>query len=349
MKSKSIKWWVASLSVMGALLGVLPAANAAGTNATCKGKFANPINDICWSCVMPIKFGGGTMMSADQEDNGNSASSGAACACSNPPRAGFKVSFWEPSRRVDVNRAPFCLTSLGVNINPGMDVPRSSRNRQDSQAAQSFYHAHWYIDPTMFWIDAIFDNSCLEQTGFDLTQLSEFDPTWNDSELTFIFNPEVTLFGTTAARAVCAMDCIQSTVGFSVGDMFWCAGCQGNLYPLNGQVQAHIGGVQASSLIMQRITARMHRELLMSAASGDAGLCGYYPQPVMDKTNYKYSMLYPVPQTQKIAGRCCQPYGRSTILWGAGKEFPYEGEDFAYMIYRKRSCCQSVLSANSAT
>jgi conjugal transfer pilus assembly protein TraU len=57
-------------------------------------------------------------------------------------------------------------------------------------------------------------------------------------------------------------------------------------------------------------------------------------------------MLYPVPQTSKIAGKCCQPLGRSTILWGAGKEFPFEGEDFSYQIFRKRNCCQGAATLN---
>lgn len=81
----------------------------------------------------------------------------------------------------------------------------------------------------------------------------------------------------------------------------------------------------------------------MWAASGDDGLCGYYIQPVMDKTNYKYHMLYPVPQTRKINGKCCQPLGRSEIKWGAGREFPFAGEDFAYQIFRKRNCCQGAV------
>lgn len=51
-----------------------------------------------------------------------------------------------------------------------------------------------------------------------------------------------------------------------------------------------------------------------------------------------------MPQTKKIAGKCCQPLGRSTTLWGAGREFPFEGEDFAYQVFRKRNCCQGALS-----
>jgi conjugal transfer pilus assembly protein TraU len=27
------------------------------------------------------------------------------------------------------------------------------------------------------------------------------------------------------------------------------------------------------------------------------------------------------------------------VLWGSGKEFPYQGEDFGYLVWRKRSCC----------
>jgi conjugal transfer pilus assembly protein TraU len=118
------------------------------------------------------------------------------------------------------------------------------------------------------------------------------------------------------------------------------------MYPLNGNVGAHVGGVQASSLIVQRLTAKMHREGLMWGAHGEAGLCGYYPIPIMDKTAYKYNMLYPIPQTKKIAGKCCQPFGRTTILWGAGREFPFEGEDFAYQIFRKRNCCQGAAKMN---
>ncbi|OGA30225.1 MAG: hypothetical protein A2W81_05965 [Betaproteobacteria bacterium RIFCSPLOWO2_12_61_14] len=111
------------------------------------------------------------------------------------------------------------------------------------------------------------------------------------------------------------------------------------MYPLNGHVASHVGGVQASSLLVSRLIAKMHREGLMWAASGDSGLCGYYPQLLMDKTNYKYQMLFPVAQN-KIDGKCCQPLGRTTAIWGAGKEIPAMGEDFTYMVFRKRNCCQ---------
>ena len=82
----------------------------------------------------------------------------------------------------------------------------------------------------------------------------------------------------------------------------------------------------------------------MWGGSGKEGLCGYYIQPLLDKQNYKMQLVAPVAATSKIEGKCCQPFGRTTALTGAGKEFIYKGEDFTWQLYRKRSCCQGALS-----
>lgn len=37
-----------------AMLGAAPAR----ANATCHGKFVNPITDVCWSCLFPLSIGG---------------------------------------------------------------------------------------------------------------------------------------------------------------------------------------------------------------------------------------------------------------------------------------------------
>ena len=307
----------------------------------CQGEFANPITDICWSCMFPMRLGSGTMLALDQEDTSNSG--GLGCTCSSPPRAGVKTSFWEPARRVDVTRTPYCFVSLGgVSIDPGIRAPEGEVRLQADNTRQSNWQAHWYVDPILYYLEVMLDDPCLETGSFDVAYMTEIDPTWNDDELTMLLNPETFLFGNPIAQAACAGDCVLATAGFGSNELFWCAGCNGSIYPFNGHVQAHISMVQASSLVAQRMTAKLHREFLMWGTSGDDGLCGIYPQPVMDKTQYKYQMLYPIPQTEKIAGRCCQPFGRSTAVWGAGKSYPYKGEDFAYMIHRKRNCCMGV-------
>ena len=310
----------------------------------CVGKLANPITDICWSCLFPMSLGGRAVITNGQDETGNPT--GLLCTCNNPPIVGVKTGFWEPARRVDVTRTPYCFVSLGgIKIDAGFRAPEGDVARAQgimNTTQHSSYQVHWYVDPTLYWLEVILDNPCLETGSFDVAYLSEVDPTWNDDELTMLLNPETFLFGNPVAQAACAGDCVLSSAGFGSNALFWCAGCQGSIYPFNGRVQAHVSHVQASSLLVQRMTARLHREGLMWGTSGSDGLCGIYPEPVMDKTRYKYQMLYPVPQTEKINGRCCQPFGRTTAIWGAGKSYPYAGEDFAYMVFRKKNCCLGV-------
>ena len=275
----------------------------------------------------------------DQEDTDTLDPGLPVCLCGS--KLGVKTSFWEPSRLVDVTRTPYCFVGLGgVTIDFGIDAPAHAQTaHQSGKAPHAFYHVHWYTNPLLFWLEVLLDDSCLEQKTFDLAYLTEIDPLWGDSETSFIINPDVALFGNMAAQAACAADCVAATAGFPVDALYWCAGCQGNIFPLNGWVGAKVGGVQASSLLTARMTNKLHRELLMWGASGDDALCDYYPQPVMKKSNYKYQMVYPIPQTKKILGKCCQPFGRTSVLWGAGKEYPIKGEDFTYQVFRKRDCC----------
>ena len=80
------------------------------------------------------------------------------------------------------------------------------------------------------------------------------------------------LFANAPAKAACAADCVAATAGMPIASLFWCAGCQGSIYPMGGHVATHIGGVQASTLITQRMTAKMHRQLVTTfTGAGSAG------------------------------------------------------------------------------
>ena len=322
------------------LFALLLTAQNASASLDCEGTFPNLITDVCWNCAFPIKLGSvpiNVSGSANQETTIDSGV-GAVCVCGINP--GITISFWEPVRHIDVVRKPWCMSTLGgIVLDPGLSSPHGDQAKKANTDMNSFYQAHWYIDPLMQLMQLVIDSRCIEQKSFDMAYPTELDPLWNDDEMTSILNPDVFLFSNIPAQLACGADCVMSSIGFGSNMLFWCAGCNGPLYPLNGHVAAHVGGVQASSLIAQRLTAKLHREGLMTAASGKNGMCGYYPQLVMDKTDYKYQMLFPVPQSV-VGGRCCQPFGRTTIVWGAGKEIPGVGEDYQYMLFRKRDCCQ---------
>ena len=204
-------------------------------------------------------------------------------------------------------------------------------------AKGSVWHAHYYMYPLLSWIGVLLDLGCLEGGGLDIAWTSELDPAWLDDELSFLLNPEAALFANLPAQAACAADCAAASAGLPLDPMFWCAGCQGGMYPLTGNVAAHVGGVQASLLAAQRLVYRLHRAGIAWGTSGSAALCARYPMPVMRKSQYRWQMTEPVPATSPMTG--CNPTGRSSVLWESLRELPVAGENFGYLLWRKRTCC----------
>jgi conjugal transfer pilus assembly protein TraU len=303
----------------------------------CVGRFVNPVTDICWKCVFPL-----TIMGVDVV-RGNSSPSvprSPVCVCNRPPFnlpvPGIPVGFWEPVRMVDVTRTPYCLVNMGgmQMASSGISYRGDVEENTDDGTHHSFYQVHWYVYPIMYWLEVLMDFICLENSSIDLAYLTELDPLWNDDEKSFILNPEAVLFGNVLAQAACAADCITSSTNLPLDSLFWCSGCQGGLYPFTGTLSDHAGGVQASLLIAGRFMAKLHREDLLWGTYGQQGLCSKYPMPIIKKSQYRLQMTYPIPTTSN-----CYPLGHTEVFWQGGKEFPFKGSDFGYLVWRKRDCC----------
>jgi conjugal transfer pilus assembly protein TraU len=314
---------------------LLCAVSVSASAEVCTGKFPNPITDVCWECLFPISIGSIKLASGGQPDTTNPSSP--ICSCPNPfPRIGIATGFWEPARLVDVTKRPFCFVNLGgLSIDPGINIG-TGKSPSDNQTTEANWHVHWYIYPLLYWLNLIVDFACLEASGFDIAYVTELDPLWQDDELTFLLNPEAVLFGNPIAQAACAADCLASTVHLPMDSLFWCAGCQGGMYPMNGRIKGHIGSVQSSLLAAERMTYKLHREGLAWGTSGQAALCQPYPMPIIKKSQYRSQLINPVATTGEGG---CVPFGKTSTLYESGKEIPVIGEDFGFLIWRKRNCC----------
>ena len=304
----------------------------------CGGKFPNPITDVCWSCMFPIKIGDISLNTSSQVDN-HDPSPPLICTCPAPPpifvRVGVGISFWEPARVAEVVRTPMCSPTLGGTVLGAVPAPSGNHHEGEGEGGSAFYHIHWFQYPILSWLGmALSQGACLVNEPFDLSYISELDPLWDDDELTFILNPEAILFANPVAQAACVADVVSaSTTNFGIDSLFWCSGSQGSVYPLDGSHANHVGGVDSSLAIVHKHIFKMHRQFLAQDTSTLAAMCGSLPQPIMRKNQYKQQMMYPVPQTLIGLG-----FGVPSV-WAAGREFPYKGEDFSYLIWRKRTCC----------
>lgn len=317
------------------------ALTSTSSTGTCAGRFPNLVKDVCWLCMFPVRIGSMKITIPGQSDNHDSPPP-LLCTCPAPPpifkRIGIGVSYWEPARVAEVVRTPMCSPTLNGKILgkiPGAIA--GTHGGQSSDADQgAFYQVHWFVYPIMNWLGiAIATGACLKIETFDLAYMSELDPLWDDDELTFLTDPESILFANPISQAACAADAVAaSTTKFGIDQLFWCSGSQGSVYPIDGNISEHHGGVDSSLDAVHRLIFKMHRSNLALDTSTRGAMCFNLPQPVMRKTQYKQQMLYPIAQSKTGYG-----LGAASVAWGAGKEFPYRGEDFAYLIWRKRICC----------
>lgn len=349
-------------------------------NGVCRGEFINPITGMCWSCVMPI--GISSIFYKGNQDGTKDLTGWQQYVCTCDLYIGVPISYYEPARMIDVTTKPYCMVSLG-----GVEFGDTGSFDGDTQGfageeygeeKKEFYQAHFYINPVMYIIGQALDSSkCFEQSGFDVGYLTEVDPSWHNAEYANMLSPDGFLYGTLPAVLACTGDCAAATAKFGIAQLHWCVGCGGLMYPMTGHIDNNTSTIESAGVIQLRLLNKLHRQGINMSYYGNDGLCGGYRQILMNKRQYKYSMVYPVSQTKSVikamneavkgsgnavegdadiiqdgasvadvelkkSKQCCQPFGRTTFLWGAGRYYPIKGEDQSYQIYRKRDCCQMV-------
>ena len=316
---------------LGALL--VSAARDATASAKCGGRFFNPISDVDWGAMFPIKIGGVAVTPGEGTDTVNRFP---LCFCGSPvPRVGIKVSFWEPVKLVEVVRHPGCFPSLGgrkLPIPSFAMVGAYGEGGGQRGDRTSFLHVHHFLYPVFSVLNLFSSFGCMTQGGFDLAYLTAFDPLWSNDELSFLLHPEIALVANPEAQASCAADAVAAAGGFALNELFWCAGSWGSVYPLTGNNGAtgDLPAVYALSAV--KLLAKLHNELLAFKTTGEEALCAARPHRVIVKDQYKLQLAFPK-NTQAF------PIGRVTARWAPGKWYPGQGEDWVWVLWRKKDCC----------
>lgn len=323
------------------LLAPLPA------RAVCEGSSLNPMDDVCWECIYPIKIAGSTIVEGTNAQAPSSADA-STCICPIPVapyvRYGITASLWEPARMVETVKDPWCFPAFGASADSSegkrgflrgthSHVQGPGNSAQDSSV---FAQAHWWIMPFWSMLEVLIDYECLELGGVDIAYITEIDPLWQDDEFSAIIMPEAFLFTNMIAQLACMADAAMSLV-LPLSPLFWCMGSWGSAYPLTGHINDN-DYVQGNAAVAGRLIYKLNRELVIC----DPGVwyCFCVPTPIWVKHNYRIQVARPTPDFM------CHPLGRTGMIWEYLKNPPYAGYkgaegNYLWIITRKRDCCMS--------
>ena len=326
-KSRIISIFLASITGLLPLIVYSSAVHA----SKCPTTAINPLNDISWQCVFPIRVGGVVQLGPNQSEQDDKTQN-TICVCNGGslPRIGITVSLWEPARIIDTVSEPCCMMPLGTNINPSEGMKLSGSLGRTGNQSKAFQQVHYYQFPAWAVLDLFTDIPCLEETEFDVAMMTEVLPTWNNEILAAVVNPEAVLFGNPAAALACAADSAGALVNKPSNELFWCMGSWGNTYPLSGSITA-TDYVAANAGLAARSIYLMGRMGLLKDTAYDG--CSFGFTPIWRKNRYKLQLMKPVKDNE------CQSIGKSGLLWTNGKHPAVDGDNFSWMMFRKVNCC----------
>ncbi len=283
-----------------------------------------------YTAMLPLRIAGIEILKGIIPDMQSTVSS-PICVCPDPfPRIGIPVSFFEPSRLIEVVKDPYCFPTMGFGL--PMSKLQTGTIGDAHDKSRTFFQAHYYIFPVYAIIELFTDFICMEKTGYDIAYITEVDPLWNDDSLSLIINPEALLFGNPATQMACVADSIASQVSTPLDFLFWCKGSWGNAYPMTGNTNTN-NLIEDTASIASSLIYKLHREILLWGSWGQLGLCGYYPAPIWRKSAYRLQLIAPIPHPMAMT------IGTMAQKWGFGKDIPGMGDNFGYLLFKKRECC----------
>lgn len=332
------------------------------------GKVFKSIN---WHCMFPISLAGVRMDSFENDDDSiqqssvmqreldeasatnpnKSSSSDVFCKCNGAgfitkTPIGVRVEFWEAARVIEVVKDAWCFPMLKQDVSSTMGGNDKNTVRQTKNGTQmtvdgeslqmQVWQAHYYIFPVLALLEVLTDFICMDFSAFDLGYITEPDPRWLDPELALVLAPETVLFANPLAQLSCIPDVIAATVKHVVDPLYWCQGSWGKVFPPTGYVTHGGQQTQSAATAMGRVMFLLHRSFVLWGTSGSRALCHRYPQPIWQKSQYKWQTLHPVRDPE------CRVIGEPGFKWASFKNPPFPNknpDNFLFLLWRKRSCC----------
>lgn len=302
----------------------------------------NPISDIVWDCIFPITIFGVPL------DHGNhppdKTDSQMFCECPGEGGAfnlglGFMVGFWEPARIIETTHNAGCFPALGMELPISSSVGYSGAGSYGANPRFAQNHArqhyHYYVMPIWALLDLFSDIPCLsDETSFDLAMVSEIRPDWHDDLYALQMFPEVALMANPSVVMACAADALASAVGRPIDALYWCMGGWDTVYPPTGNV--HVSNfTEANAAIAGKAMFLQSRTALLPDRA--VNYCHTTSLPMWIKSHWR------IQESDPAVDKRCHNIGKPGIMWTQRKNPVGKQDNFAWILFRKVSCCVMVL------
>jgi conjugal transfer pilus assembly protein TraU len=309
------------------------------------------INNICHAicCDDNIEKDDIAWDELKQEERGGSCT----CYYGKFSRSGTLYTFWEPARIIETVKDPKCMMAEGKSTSGGDDTSGDTSDDTDytlfgtthdndnSEGPTAFLNAH-IVTPD-YIKDSLDENNqrCWHTgTGDTTDYISEDDSAWNDEAIAAVNYPEVYTANKFKMVKLCMLDSATAQFGFPIDAFYWCMGSWGTTYPIGGHVgtNEYITAAIAAASRALYIGGRTMR--IMDTATY---YCFNFPMILWIKSYFKFQPVKPTKMKFGI------PIGQSPMLWESGLDATTCNDNFAWVLWRKRWCCDSGSSSSGGS
>jgi len=160
-----------SVSIITLVVLLIAAPLTYGAGGACKGKVLNPVTDICWQCMFPVKMGSVSYGNGAEPAPGNITSP--VCACPDSKGIlilGVSTAFWEHARLIETVKDPFCFPVMGTgmtNPKPGFSSGEN-RSKEYGDSDYAFQQAHYFYFPAWSILKLFMDSLRPKTRPYDL-------------------------------------------------------------------------------------------------------------------------------------------------------------------------------------
>lgn len=317
----------------------------------CSGKMFNPITDVAWNGMWPLKIGevvsmGGGDLPDSSDGTGPPIN---FCRVSTGIMVGMDISFWNIGYLEEVVREAWCSPFLGTSFNSLDNGWYNGKNSSRVAAPGTFKQVHWVKFPLTSILGLVRSGgTCVSSpTGnagdikVDYGMMSEVDPSHNDGLVAAAVEPRAILYANPLADIACAA---SSLIAQAPGQAFapiydslhWC--WWDNIYPISGdkysphdlESAAHIGGKQIYRYYSYRVLGDNAKDP-----------CRTTYTMIPKKSHWRMQASKPVKSSQPFVP------GRSELLMGVGLNPPYKDGNFLFVLFQKQRCLLRLKGASA--